>query len=102
MHHSLKPEGGNRYGRLTVVSVRPTRTTKHGAEWRCVCDCGAIIVARGTSLRAGNTKSCGCLLREVTGARSQARHDRRRADIRATKDDRDMDPDVLIAEELGL
>jgi hypothetical protein len=31
---------------------------------RCVCDCGEETIARLTSLRSGNTQSCGCWGRE--------------------------------------
>lgn len=102
MHGAIKLEGGNVYGRLTVVSVEPVKVTYYGAYWRCVCDCGETRVVRGVSLRAGRVVSCGCLWRERLGAFSRARHDLRRANIRATKDSRDMDPDVLTAEEMGL
>lgn len=38
--------------------------------WACVCDCGRNVVTSGATLRYGNTKSCGCLSREITTARS--------------------------------
>ena len=55
----FKNELGNRYGRLTVVSL----VTKHPkAIWHCKCDCGNYVDVRGIDLRSGNTKSCGCLI----------------------------------------
>jgi hypothetical protein len=30
----------------------------------CVCDCGALRILRGASVKNGNQKSCGCLRRE--------------------------------------
>lgn len=56
------------YGRLTVVS----RDSAHLAT--CVCSCGSGLKQyRVLALRrkVGATKSCGCLHREVTGARSK-------------------------------
>ena len=56
-------EVGNKYGRLTVIS-RNGSDVKGSALWLCRCDCGAEKVIRGTDLRTGHTKSCGCLERE--------------------------------------
>ena len=54
----LKSELGKIYGRLRVVS----RVGSAGnASWECVCVCGAKLVVQGSHLRAGSTKSCGCL-----------------------------------------
>ena len=54
---------GRRFGRLVV------RTYVGGRKWSCVCDCGANHDARSSHLRKGRIKSCGCLARELTGAR---------------------------------
>lgn len=32
-------------------------------HFRCVCDCGKIIIVDGTKLKDGHTKSCGCIRR---------------------------------------
>lgn len=55
---------GQRFGRLRAVEYVP------GSRWRCVCDCGAVVVIKTDSLNAGKTKSCGCL--RVDRARSRA------------------------------
>lgn len=34
---------------------------KDGVRWICQCECGNIKSIRGSSLKSGNTKSCGCL-----------------------------------------
>jgi hypothetical protein len=66
--HKVIDIAGQRFGRL--VAIGPTGTAANGpATWDCVCDCGAKLVMRGTSLRSGNTRSCGCLKRDVTIAR---------------------------------
>lgn len=64
MSHFFKDETGNRYTRLVVIERVPTPPGRIGAFWRCRCDCGVEKVVLGQQLRAGNTQSCGCLLRE--------------------------------------
>lgn len=56
-------------GRLTVL-VRAD-----GARWSCRCSCGALVTVPGKSLRSKRspTRSCGCLIGEVTGSRNRAR-----------------------------
>lgn len=65
MGRKCKDETGNRYGRLTVIERAPVTDKKGRAYWRCVCDCGNERIVVGESLRHGNTKSCGCLRREL-------------------------------------
>ena len=50
---------GLRFERLTVVS-RGQSTRSTGIKWFCKCDCGNLVEIRGTSLRRGDAKSCGC------------------------------------------
>jgi hypothetical protein len=57
-----------RFGRLTALA-RDYSKSGH-AFWRCRCDCGKDAIVASVSLRNGNTRSCGCLQREVTVARS--------------------------------
>jgi hypothetical protein len=64
----LLDQTGKRYGRWTVVG-RAGRTPNE-ATWECVCDCGTIRVIRGTRLRNGRSKSCGCE-REINRARTR-------------------------------
>lgn len=67
---AIKDITGEKFGRLTVVSLAGTKLVgtrkKHRAIWNCQCDCGGTAVVTGASLRSGNTKSCGCLLRDIT------------------------------------
>lgn len=58
----LIDETNNKYGRLTVLYRANTK--KKGTYWHCRCDCGNEIDVLGSSLRNGNTKSCGCLKHE--------------------------------------
>ena len=56
---------GKRFGRLTVTGYAYTKNKK--ACWNCVCDCGNSGVFVGSYLRNGETKSCGCHKRDVSG-----------------------------------
>jgi hypothetical protein len=37
--------------------------------WECECSCGGKVTVMGASLTCGNTKSCGCLLSDITKKR---------------------------------
>ena len=57
---------GKTFGRLTVVNELPTRAKCGQKLYRCRCTCGGWSPAvRGRSLRTGETKSCGCINREM-------------------------------------
>ena len=56
-------ETGNRHGRLSVTARADS--TKRGAQWSCVCDCGNRVDVSGSQLRNGKTRSCGCLARDL-------------------------------------
>jgi len=55
---------GEVFGRLTVLSPE--------TEYRylCRCECGKKKIIAGSSLRSGNTRSCGCLNTEKIRKRS--------------------------------
>lgn len=55
---------GKRFGRLLVLEGGEVDEHRHDL-WRCICDCKREIVVRGDNLRSGNTRSCGCLSKEV-------------------------------------
>lgn len=54
---------GQKFGRLTVISVAPNHSGR--CAWNCVCDCGNEKIIRSEDLRGGKTKSCGCLKRDI-------------------------------------
>lgn len=56
---------GQRYGRLTVLAEAGKKGVKRC--WLCKCDCGSTTVVMTTSLRSGNTQSCGCYKAEHPG-----------------------------------
>jgi hypothetical protein len=55
---------GLTFGRLTVVER--AENYRRLAQWLCECECGGSAVVRGSSLRSGQTRSCGCLALEHT------------------------------------
>ena len=58
---------GTVFGRLTVLELCDPAERKPSVKvliYKCRCECGSVINVQGTSLRDGNTKSCGCLNRE--------------------------------------
>lgn len=60
---------GQTFGKLLVAKY--SRSNKAGkAMFSCLCDCGNMVEVVGYSLRSGETRSCGCLLPEVTIERS--------------------------------
>lgn len=38
---------------------------KGHSDWLCKCDCGNSKIARGSHLKEGDIKSCGCLVRDT-------------------------------------
>lgn len=57
---------GQRFCRLVVVSeADPIYIGKQRqVMWNCLCDCGNKVVVSSGRLRSGNTKSCGCYMRD--------------------------------------
>jgi len=55
---------GKKFSRLTVLNK--AGSSKHKKVlWLCECDCGTQIVTTSGDLNSGNTKSCGCLHKEI-------------------------------------
>lgn len=63
---------GQRFGRLTVLERAPKPSKQ--TYWLCSCDCGNQATVRGSNLRCGKTKSCGCLHDELSSARLKAQN----------------------------
>lgn len=59
----MKDITGMKFGKLTALYISG-KTKSREYIWHCVCDCGNETDARGSSLRSGNTKSCGCYNKE--------------------------------------
>lgn len=55
---------GKRFLKLLVLERADDFIDNNGHRsicWKCVCDCGEIVVLKGSGLLAGYNKSCGCL-----------------------------------------
>lgn len=55
---------GQKFHRLTAIKYLG------GRKWRCKCDCGNMIDVFTNNLTRNNTKSCGCLNKELASKRS--------------------------------
>jgi hypothetical protein len=59
---------GQKFGKLTVIGPKIHRNV---LKWEVKCDCGKKVVVAPLNVSRGRTKSCGCLLAELTKARSR-------------------------------
>lgn len=65
---AFKDLTGMKFSRLEVLRRVDNQYTKGGrpmVTYRCVCNCGQELDVCAQKLTSGNTKSCGCLQREV-------------------------------------
>lgn len=60
---------GRKFSRLTVIEQIGTRDGKR--IWRCMCDCGNTVMPATGDITSGNTKSCGCLKRDMSTKHGQ-------------------------------
>lgn len=68
LHPGCKRMEGQTFGRLTVEGPAEKKS-----YWLCRCECGGRKRVYRSSLIRGSIRSCGCLLRETTIKRNQAR-----------------------------
>lgn len=54
--------------RLTLI--KPVPSVGKNGMWLCQCACGQTVVTRGSRVRSGHVKSCGCLAAEIHSERS--------------------------------
>ena len=62
------------FGKLTVGPECVERLHTH-VRYECICSCspGVVFYAKGTELRSGRTKSCGCGIKDGLTAGPKAR-----------------------------
>ena len=56
---------GRRFWRWIVIGEGLSREWNGGIKWLCRCDCGNEREVSGDRLRRGNSRSCGCLHKEI-------------------------------------
>lgn len=56
---------GQRFGRLVAIEPNKERSATRYIVWRCQCDCGNEVCVTSRDLRSGDTRSCGCLRKEL-------------------------------------
>lgn len=60
----LKDLKGKRFGRLIAIE-RISQSSDKRIKWKCLCDCGQETIVRQDALTSGDTRSCGCLGKEM-------------------------------------
>ncbi len=74
---------GEKFGRLTVIN-RAENDENGQVQWLCNCNCGKTAIVYYNSLLCGDTRSCGCLWREMSSLLEVANIDANRS-IRDTR-----------------
>ena len=65
----IKNLSGQIFDRLVVLAISTRRTSGGKAIWLCRCECGNEVEVVSCHLITRNTRSCGCLNRELTSKR---------------------------------
>ena len=60
---------GQKFGRLTVIRFDHSQNGRK--YYLCQCDCGNLKTVSSHGLKSGNTKSCGCLHKEILVQRNK-------------------------------
>lgn len=55
---------GKIFGRLKALSFKYVKNKN--SYWKCICECGKVVIVSYANLMRGKTKSCGCLNKELT------------------------------------
>ena len=61
---------GQIFTRLTVL--RQGESHNWNRRWFCQCICGRTVFIKTRDLKSGNTKSCGCLLKDILTKRNKS------------------------------
>lgn len=70
LKRKLSYKVGDRLSNWTVIALAPTIDSK-GTRWLCRCACGTTKTLYQSSMKRGETKSCGCLRSKLTGDRNR-------------------------------
>lgn len=62
------------FGRLTAIKT-DGKTKNNMSKWLCRCECGNITSVSIGHLRNGETKSCGCISKEILSTRNTTHGD---------------------------
>lgn len=62
---------GKQFDRWTVVK-QATQKLYGKPAWECLCTCGNTGIVAGSALRMGESRSCGCLMKEVAAENLRA------------------------------
>lgn len=77
LHNEFKNLIGQKFGKLTVISLNGERTKNGRYYWNCICECGNITVVSTSNLTNKNPNkkviSCGCYKRQLTSERFSAK-----------------------------
>lgn len=65
---AAKNLNGSVFGRLTVLRIEPSRNRR---SWVCQCTCGNTCVVAQRELTRGDTRSCGCIRKEMLVVRNR-------------------------------
>jgi hypothetical protein len=55
---------GHRFHRLQVTEFSHINSLRN-CVWKCLCECGNIVLVAGGHLGSGHTRSCGCYRNEI-------------------------------------
>lgn len=64
MPRKAKDLTGERFGRLTVIQRAGSYRDRH-STWLVKCDCGNEKIVAYNALTSGDTRSCGCLIKDI-------------------------------------
>jgi len=70
---NIKDLTGKRFGKLTVIEKKGRSGGR--ITWKCKCDCGNYTEIKGNYLTTGQTKSCGCLKKEMNKENLRNKYD---------------------------
>jgi hypothetical protein len=65
---------GQTFGRLEVIKEDAVRNKDGRVRWLCKCVCGKEITVVGKCLKSGDTKSCGCIVKELASKAATLRN----------------------------